>query len=154
MQIIKAAVGFKEEVLRDYEVEHRGFAGYDIGLQYLDTANTRCQGKWGLVLLSAPEIAKIVLPAHNHPIAVIPESGLSVYDAAQRLQQLPKDQMPDCWERIIKIKDRDFSKMHLALQIENSVLTHVDGVHRLLSYGLFKMDQNTQEVLAYVAGLA
>ena len=149
MRIIKAGVDFSK-VLRDYDVEHRGFAGYDISLQYLYAANTRWQGRWGLVLLSAPDIAKVMLPSHNHPIAVIPQSGLSVHAAVQRLQQLPKEQMPECWERISKIKNRDFSQMHLALQIENGVLTHVDGVHRLLSYGLFKMDQ---DVLAYVAGL-
>jgi hypothetical protein len=54
-------------------------------------------------------------------------------------------------ERDSKIKDRDFSKMRLALQIENGILSHVDGLHPLLSYGLFKMDQGA---LAYLAGLA
>ena len=151
MRVIKPTVGFEEEILRDYEVEHNGFDGYAIGLEYLDAANRRWLGRWSLVLLSTMEIANIMLPSHNHPIAVIPQPGLPVYAAVQRVQQLPKDQMPECWERIIKIKNRDFSKMHLALQAENGVLAHVDGVHRLLSYGLFKMKQ---DMLAYVAALA
>ena len=35
---------------------------------------------------------------------MIPQSGLSVPAAVERLKQLPKDQMPDCWERISKIE--------------------------------------------------
>jgi hypothetical protein len=149
MRIVKAAVPF-DEILACYEVEHRGWEGYDIGLQYLHAANTRCQGRWALVLLSKTDIAGLMLPWHNHTIEVIPQSGLSVPAAVERLKQLPKDQMPDCWERISKIGERDFSQMHIALEIENGILKHVDGVHRLLAYGLFQKDD---EVPAYVAGL-
>ncbi len=150
MRIVKATVSLEEEILRDYELEHRGWPGYAIGLEYLHAANTRWQGRWSLVLLSATDIANVILPSHNHPIEVIPPSGLSVFAAVQRLKQLPKDQMPECWGRISAQKDRDFSRMHIALESMNDILKHVDGVHRLLAYRLFEKDL---EVPAYVAGL-
>src|SRR5258707_635251 len=52
-----------------------------------------------------------LLPSHNHPIEVVPASGLSVYEAVQKLKPLTKSQIPDCWERICGIKERDFSQM-------------------------------------------
>lgn len=150
MKIVKQPVSYEHEVLRDYESEHRGYPGYNIGLDYLREAHIRWEGKWSLVLVSAGEIANVVLPLHRHPIEVIPRSGLSVSAAVQRLQLLPKEQMTECWERISKIANRDFSQMHIALQIENGILKHVDGFHRLLAYGLSKKDQ---DLSAYVAGL-
>jgi len=150
MRTVKVAASYQQEVLKDYEAEHRGYDGYDIGLEYLHEANTRCQGRWSLAVLSATDIASVILPSHNHPIEVIPRFGLPVSAAVHRVRQLPKQQMLKCWERIISIKDRDFSQMHLALQLENGTLTHVDGVHRLLAYGLF--DKN-QDLLTYVARL-
>jgi|ERR1035437_3722689 hypothetical protein len=149
MRILKEVVPF-DEILECYADEHHGWKGYEIGLEYLTSANRRCQGRWTLVLLSDADIANVMLPSHNHPIEVIPASGLSVYEAVQRLKQLPKDRIPDCWERICEIKDRDFSQMHIALEIENGILKHVDGVHRLLAYVLF---EKNQEVRAYVAGV-
>jgi hypothetical protein len=150
MRILKQPVSYEQEVLRDYEGEHRGFEGYQIGLDYLNAANTRWRGRWGLALLSPTEIANVMLPLHRHPIEVIPQSGLSVAAPVQRLRKLPKDQMPKCWERIDKIMNRDFSKMHIAVQMDNDILTHVDGLHRLLAYGLVKHDQ---DILAYIAGV-
>jgi len=78
------------------------------------------------------------------PSRTIQGCGLGVV-----FQQPAKDQMPDCWERINKQKERDFSQMHIALESDNGILKHVDGVHRLLAYVLFDKDQ---EVPAYVAG--
>jgi hypothetical protein len=148
MRPVKEGVLFEEEILPCYESENRGWPGYAAGLPYLTEANTRCQGKWTLVLLSAMDISSVMLPSHNHPIAVIPQTGLSVSAAVQRLRQLPKDQMPECWDRISKLKERDFSQTHLCLGSQNGTLTHVDGVHRLLAYVLFEKDQ---KVPAYVA---
>jgi len=79
---------------------------------------------------------------------VVPASGLSVYEAVQKLKPLTKSQIPDCWERICGIKERDFSQMYLALENVNAILKHVDGVHRLLACVLFEKDQ---ELHAYVA---
>jgi len=55
--------------------------------------------------------------------------------------------MSKCWERITGIGCRDFSQMHIALEIENGILKHVDGVHRLLAYGLF---EKGHDVFAYM----
>jgi len=148
MRIMEEAVPF-DEIFRCYEEENRGWLGFAVGIDYLTAANTRCQGRWTLVFLSDADIVRVMLPLHNHPLEVIPQSGLSVSAAVQRLKQLPKDQMPDCWERINKQKERDFSQMHIALESDNGILKHVDGVHRLLAYVLFDKDQ---EVPAYVAG--
>jgi hypothetical protein len=150
VQIVKQRVSYEEEILRDYEAEHCGFEGYEIGLDYLRAANTHWQGRWSLVLLSAADIANVMLPLHHHGIEVIPQSGLSVSAAVQRVRWLPKEQMPKCWDRISKIKDRDFSQMRICLASEEGVLKHVDGVHRLLAYGLFNKNE---ELSAYVAGL-
>jgi hypothetical protein len=147
MRILKEAVPF-DEILTCYEEENRGSEGHDVGLQYLHCANTRCKGRWTLASLSSGDIANVMLPWHRHDLEVIPWSGLSVPAAVQRLKQLPKEQMPKCWKRISGIGRRDFSQMHIALEIENGVLKHVDGVHRLLAYGLFEKDH---DVLAYIA---
>ena len=149
MRIVKEAVPF-DEILRSYEEENRGWPGFAVGIDYLTAANTRCQGRWTLVSLSRTDIPSVMLPRHSRGLEVIPQSWLSVSAAVQRLKHLPKDQMPDCWERISKLGERDFSQMHIALEIENGILKHVDGVHRLLAYGLFEKDH---DVPAYVAGL-
>ena len=99
------------------------------------------------MLLSA-DIADVMLPLHRHPIEVIPQSGLSLSAAVERLRQLPKNQMPTCWENISSYKGRDFSQTHICLESENGIFKHVDGVHRLLAYVLFEKDQ---AVPAYVA---
>jgi hypothetical protein len=72
MQILKEDVPFNE-ILAHYEQEHRGWEGYSIGLDYLNAANDRCQGRWTLVLLSRADIVSVTLPAYNHPIEVILE---------------------------------------------------------------------------------
>jgi hypothetical protein len=150
VRIVKGAVAFEKEILPCYEVENRESKGFAVGHEYLTAANTRCRGRWTLVLLSGADIASVMLPLHNHPIEVIPRTGLSVSAAAQRLQQIPKDQIPKCWENICSHKERDFSQTHICLESENSIFKHVDGVHRLLAYVLFEKDQ---EVPAYVAGV-
>jgi hypothetical protein len=148
--MLKEAVAFQEEIMRFYELENRESKEFAVGQEYLTAANTRCQGRWTLVLVSGTDIASVMLPLHRHPIEVIPESGLSVFSAVQRLQQVPKDQMPKCWDNISSHKERDFSQTHICLESENGILKHVDGVHRLLAYVLFGKGQ---EVPAYVAGL-
>jgi Family of unknown function (DUF6309) len=150
MRIVKEGVSFEQEILACYERENSGWPGFAVGLDYLRAANTRCRGRWSFVLLSATDIASVKLPLHNHPIEVIPQSGLSVSAAVERLRQLPKHQMPECWERISAQKKRDFSQMHICLESESGILKHVDGVHRLLAYALFEKDQ---EVPAFLAGL-
>ena len=149
MRILKEAVPF-DEILACYEQENRGWPGYAIGIDYLNAANARCQGKWTLMSLSNADVSSVMLPYHrHHGFEVIPQSGLSVSAAVERLKQLPKDQMPGCWKRISDLGQRDFSHMHIALESENGILKHVDGVHRLLAYGLF---EKGHDVLAYVAG--
>jgi hypothetical protein len=66
MRILKEGVSF-EEILESYENEHHGWKGYEIGLEYLTSANRRCNGRWTLVLLSGADIVNVVLPSHNHP---------------------------------------------------------------------------------------
>jgi hypothetical protein len=46
--------------------------------------------------------------------------------------------MPECWGRISAQKEHNFSQTHICLALENGVLKHVDGVHRLLAYVLFE----------------
>src|SRR5882724_4268295 len=112
MQNLKHAVSFEEEILPTYERENRGSKGYAVGLDYLRAANTRCHGKWTLALMSKAEIANVVVPAHRHPAELIPDSGLSVADAAIRVPQF-RDVNPECWERISAQEDRDFSQTHI-----------------------------------------
>lgn len=148
MRIVKEPVSFEEEIVPTYEQENRGFEGYAVGLDYLRAANARCHGKWALALISKTDVAKVMLPLHRHPAVLVPDSGLSVAAAALRVPQL-RDLNPDCWKRISAQKGRDFSQMHVCLALENGVLKHVDGLHRLLAYVLFERDQ---EVPAYLAG--
>jgi hypothetical protein len=147
MQNLKDAVSFEEEILPTYERENRGSKGYAVGLDYLRAANRRCHGKWTLALLSKVEIANVTVPAHRHPAELIPDSGLSVAAAALRVPQF-RDLNPECWERISAQENRDFSQTHICLALENGVLKHVDGVHRLLAYVLFEKDT---DVPTYVA---
>ncbi len=148
MKILREAVPF-DEILRTYKEENRDWPGYAIGIDYLNEANARCQGKWRLVSLSNTDVSSVILPYHRHEgFEVIPPLGLSVSAAVERLKQLPKEQMRDCWKRISELGQRDFSQMHIALGREDGSLKHVDGVHRLLAYGLFGKNH---EVLTYVA---
>jgi hypothetical protein len=153
MRTLKESVSFDEEIMPTYELENSEatLEAFRVGQTYLTNANGRCQGRWSLALISKEDIANVMLPSHNHPIEVIPQSGLSVSAAVQKLRQLPKDQMPECWERISSHKNRDYSQTHVCLASENGALAHVDGVHRLLAYVLFGKDQ---EVPAYVAGMS
>src|SRR5437667_1159311 len=101
MRVVKEDVPFEKEILPCYERENIGWPGFAVGIDYLTEANTRCQGRWTLVLLSATNIASVMLPWHrHHHFEVIPQGGLSVSAAVERLRQLPKGQMSDCWERI------------------------------------------------------
>jgi hypothetical protein len=147
MRIVKEVVSFDDEIVPTYEQENRGFEGYAVGLDYLRAANTRCHGEWALVLISKTDIANVMLPLHRHPAVLIPDSGLSVAAAALRVPQF-RELNPKCWKRIIAQKDCDFSQMHVCLALENGVLKHVDGLHRLLAYVIFEKDA---DVPAYIA---
>jgi len=153
MRTLKEAVSFDEEIMPTYELQNSEatLEAFRVGQDYLRNANARCHIKWSLALISKEDIANVVLPWHKHGFEVIPQSGLSVSTAVQRLKQLPKDQMPKCWIRITSHENRDYSQTHVCLALEHGVLKHVDGVHRLLAYVLFEKDQ---EVPAYVADYA
>lgn len=74
MRIVKAGISFEKEILPCYERENSGWPGFAVGLDYLKEANTRCQGRWTLVLLSGTDIVSVMLPWHRHPIDVIPRA--------------------------------------------------------------------------------
>src|ERR1039457_4164719 len=76
MRILKESVPF-DEILACYEQENRGWPGYAIGIDYLNAANARCQGKWTLMSLSKADVSSVMLPYHrHHGFEVIPQSGL------------------------------------------------------------------------------
>ena len=148
MTILKKGVSI-DEVIHCFESENRGSLSFSYTARLLREAGANSGDDWCLVRLSQADILNISLPHHRHPpdVTVIPEPGMEVAAAADCVIEITRRIGP-CWENIQSHKNRDFSKTHLFLKFENGVLSHLDGLHRLLAWAIFDKDQ---ELDAYVS---
>jgi hypothetical protein len=143
-----------DEVLGCYDRENQGSASFVWARGYLAEKSRECGGNWTLVLLSTDEVSNIMLPNHRHPAenpnALIPKPGLTMQAAVARVKGVTRE-MGSCWDNINSHKDRDFSEVHIFLQYENEGLLNLDGLHRLLAWGVF---EKKTEIAAYVIGMS
>lgn len=150
MEILEETVAFNE-VLGRFECENRESKSLLWARDELVKANGDTGISWTLVLLSREDILRIMLPHHCHPpqITLIPQMGFDVAEAAVTIKDSTRE-TGECWENIQAHKDRDFSQTCVFLKFRDGRLWHIDGLHRLLAWVIFK---KTEEINAYVVGL-
>lgn len=165
-----------EEVLRVFDEEHHQKDGTNSWARNaLIEANKKFNGRWGQLKLKRKEILGIVLPHHlgeGGEIELVPISGLNVEAAISKIKSIPeyKIKNPQCWEKIKYLEIKPFNPIFLSVSAidwddyknliptKNSHLFHLDGLHRLIAWGLagrlsfWKYFLN-KKIVAYVAGL-
>jgi hypothetical protein len=167
-----------EEVLRAFDQDHiiKPENSNQYARELLEKAGRQFEGVWAQVFLSREDVLKIILPPHNHregggQAELIPISGLMVSAATEKIRGMPSYQSTNtcCWRSITYWMDRYPSPVFLSagpirdcsdyqhLTNHDSHLIHLDGLHRLIAWGLSgKLDPGQydkgQRVEAYVAG--
>ena len=127
----------------------------------LEIANNQFRD-WTKVLLFPDDLGNIMLPWHDHGESLVPPSGSLVSEALEKLEGI--DHLSECYRRIKQFTDPRTSAIFLSVAPINDPrypdykglvdrgykgLTHLDGLHRLIAWGL----ENKRTVPAYVAGL-
>jgi hypothetical protein len=168
-----------EEVFKIFDQDH--LIQPDNGNQYardlLQKADLQFGGVWAQMLLCLEDVLEILLPPHNHregggQIELIQASGLTVSAATDKLRGIMSSYQSSnivCWRKIAYWMNLYPSPVFLSAGpvISNSDyqqltdpdghLIHLDGLHRLIAWGLAgKLDPDQydkqQAVEAYVAG--
>jgi len=167
-----------EEVLRVFDRDHpikpESSNQYARGL--LEKADRQFNGVWAQMFLSREDVLKIILPPHNHragggQVELIPISGMTVSAATEKIRGMPSYQSANtcCWKSITYWMDHYSAPVFLSaapvrgssdyqhLAHHEGHLIHLDGLHRLIAWGLSgKLDPDQydkrQGVEAYVAG--
>ena len=103
-----------------------------------------------------------MLPWHYHGVNLIPKGGLAVLETIGRLDLI--DHSSECYRRVEQFFGERTPEVFLSIEPIRDVgypdykelvdrgyrgLTHLDGLHRLIAWGL----ENRRDVPAYVAGL-
>jgi len=133
------------------------------GMQAIEIAQEQF-GHWRRVILSSEDILGVMLPHHSRcGPEIVPASCSTVAAAIERLKLTPEDDA--CRKKIEQVSRKDASLIFLSarpidhpqypeyqalIQRKYQGLTHLDGLHRLLGWGL----SGRSDVVAYVAGLA
>lgn len=156
----------------EYHNKEHGTNSY--ALDFLNRANDSSGGKWVKRELSREEVLSIVLPHHsNHKHEsstqeLIPATGLTVKDTISRLIKL-KDYSknhPICWETLEMSKSSKSPIFLTATLLEENndhgklgnfsspQLYHLDGLHRLVAWGLNGkyVSENYEPITAFIAG--
>jgi hypothetical protein len=167
-----------EEVLRVFDQDHiiKPENSNQYARELLEKAGRQFGGVWAQMFLCREDVLKIILPPHNHregggQVELIPISGLTVSAATEKIKGMPSYQSSNtcCWRSITYWMDRYPSPVFLSagpvwdysdyqhLTNRDGHLIHLDGLHRLIAWGLsakFEPGQYNkgQSVKAYVAG--
>ncbi len=167
-----------EEVLRAFDQDHIIKSGNSnqYARELLEMADRQFGGVWAQMFLCREDVLKIILPPHNHragggQVELIPISGLTVSAATEKISGMPNYQATNtcCWRSITYWMDRYPSPVFLSaapvrdcsdyqhLTNHDGHLIHLDGLHRLIAWGLSgKLGlghyETAQKVKAYVAG--
>jgi len=153
---------------RDHPTKPDGSNEYARGL--LIKADQQFGGTWTQVSLSQKDICGIILPPHRHGTELIPISGMTVSAAVEKVKRAKDYQSanPCCWKVIAHWMELYPSPVFLSIApvtncTDHQYLTgyqghliHLDGLHRLIAWGLSgKLDPATYKngVGAYVAGM-
>jgi hypothetical protein len=124
----------------------------DWAFKHLATMNAEAKGRWERRHLSHAEVLQIKLMHHNSEGGkepLLPEAWFPLETAVARLRERGTAyaaKNPICWERISYHRGKP-STIYV-IQREDG-LYHVDGIHRLLAWGLWGGLENGLD--AYVA---
>ena len=148
MQVIRN-VSF-EMVLAAFTEENRktetnqGNNAFNWTVNELKKSQAELPDQWKLVTLCKSDILGIMIRGgHEHSIhgagpLIRRDETISIAGAAERLRSLDKAKIPECWDNICYQKSRDISQTHLFLRAADDLLWHIDGLHRMLAWVLFK----------------
>jgi hypothetical protein len=167
-----------EEVLMAFDQDHvmKPENSNQYARDLLEKEDRQFGGAWAQMFLSREDVLEIILPPHNHragggQIELIPISGLTVSAATEKIRGIPNYRSANtcCWRSITYWMDRYPSPVFLSvapvrhnsdyqhLTHSDGHLIHLDGLHRLIAWGLSgklgpgQYDKG-QAVKAYVAG--
>lgn len=133
--------------------------GWPLGA--LEIAN-RQFATWTYVILMVAEVLTVLLPHHDHGVNLVSITGSTVSDTVPAVSRL--NRTTECYARIQQflgaqtqtvylsadpINDPQYGDYHGLIARGCRGLTHLDGLHRLIAWGL----ENKRDVPAYVAGL-
>lgn len=163
----------KEEFLALHDIGYAPNGGALIGLE---KAEDMFGEVWVKRELSLEEVLSIVLPYHAHwgnpdpeGILLVPPAGATVGETVEKLFESPvfAQSNPTCWQSM-NLSAKTNSPVYLSIgPIDNedygmqdarpeSTLFHIDGLHRLLFWGLqCKYEPKNyadNPVVAYIAG--
>lgn len=166
------------EVLRVFKKEYIEYSGYrsdthNYTRRILVNANKQFQGQWALVYLGKRQIGNIVLPWHlgeGGRVELVPKQGATLRKVLKKFDNLKfyqeyKKSNPICWRKIIYLKKQRPTPLFLTtvplekklsyndLIVQDNQLVHLDGLHRLLAWGLSNRIKGYGEIKAYIAGL-
>ncbi|WP_017588456.1 DUF6309 family protein [Nocardiopsis ganjiahuensis] len=124
---------------------------------------------WYRVRLSRKDVLAVVLPWHrgeNGELELVPPTGATVQETLTRLSAWGDEYPtanPLCWEKLHRHSDTDLSPLilsagvvdhpHYADLSDRDSLTHLDGLHRMLAWGLEGRLPRFRRLDAYVVGL-
>lgn len=170
---VREAVQF-EAVFRHFTLEHPFDASdqantNDEAEGHLRNAQRELGGRWHQVLLEGPEVRKVVLPWHlgeDGEVELIPDTGLTVASAADRLAELGTSYAhsnPLCSFKLTRqhtgrrrplfLSTRPVSGPDYACMTIRQGLIHLDGLHRMLGWAQAGHLVPGNWFPAYVAGL-
>src|SRR5438270_5349919 len=167
-----------EEVLACFDAEHevKPDNTNEHARNMLQAAQEKFNGTWTCATLEREDVLNIVLPHHiseRGVIPLIPPTGLTVAAAVERLREISVREYQAanaiCWRKIAYCKETYPSPIFLCIapvshsDYQNLTnfeghLIHLDGLHRLIAWGLYgnlEPDEYVKrgKVMAYVAGL-
>jgi len=155
MKIIKE-VKF-EEVLEYFDLTHPvrpegNFTTNDWARNLIVSTNEQCGGQWKIVELMPEDILEILLPHHRGEpdlggtVTLIEGDNTTVKNAIIKLSQLSDYHTTNtvCWNKIQYWMDKEIEPIFLStIQPKHMLKTniqgefyHLDGLHRLLAWGL------------------
>src|ERR1700730_10903285 len=95
---------------------------------------------WAYLALSKEAVLRVWLPAHKE--ANLPEGPVAT--AVTHFQNSPQDFQ--CREKIVLLVDNSYPVF--LKESSKAALEHIDGLHRLIAWGM----SGREPVMAYVAG--
>lgn len=162
------------EVLKSFDdlhpvIEHKNFEGNKWAREIIKQANVDFQDSWVLAELAVEDVINIVLPYHpseDKKDVLIDERGLRVEEVLSKVKELVEysTQNPVCWGKIVYWRTHPFTPLFLStspastarqklLEPSMGKLFHLDGLHRLIGWGLDGRYNEKMKLLAYVAGI-
>jgi hypothetical protein len=172
IKLINAKVINFDDVLSIYRKENNQKEGNIDRTTYLLSVANKFFGSWIEAELPNSEVLKVTLPYHLHfSNELISKRGATVRYASDKFRKIETTYRKDnreCYEIIERSKKKNIQTVYLSLGVlsdssneevngfkeyrkirksENNLI-HLDGLHRLLSYGINRRKENIKVVIA------